>query len=60
MLFYHRSTTKRLNTIVEKVTDVVKEKIEKEISAINNLILFDDDFTSGKPWEVDELLRVNK
>ena len=39
--------------------DVVKEKIEKEISRINNLTLFDDEFTSGKPWEVDELLRVN-
>ena len=43
---------------MEKVNDVVAEKIEAEIATIHELILFDDIFLSGTSWEVEELLRV--
>jgi len=55
---FFRSTTKRLNEIVEKVNEVVAEKIDQEIATINDHILFDDKFLSGSSWEVEELLRV--
>ena len=47
-----------LNGVVEKVNDVVKEKIEKEVATIHDLILFDDKFTSGTSWDVAELFKV--
>ncbi|CAK8694917.1 unnamed protein product [Clavelina lepadiformis] len=51
-----RSTTQRLNSIVEKVNSVVEEKIEKEIARIHDMMLFDESFVFGKTWNADELL----
>ena len=53
-----RSSTQRLQTIVSKINDVVQNKIENEIAAIQKVVLFDEDQVLGKTWNIKQLLGV--
>ena len=37
----------------------MRDKIENEISAIEKIILFDEDLVLGKAWNIKELLMVS-